>query len=180
MDVPVLVGDRVVLRGVRPEDVTARQAHGYHAEIERNYGHAGETRPMRDDEAQDWYDRYALLDPTHLHWVIEIDGELAGVAFLHSIDERDHKARFAIGMFAPEFIGKGIGSEATRLILAHAFGPVGLHRVDLRVLAFNDAAITSYRRCGFVEEGRERESCFLGGVWHDDVIMGVLATEFIA
>jgi RimJ/RimL family protein N-acetyltransferase len=38
---------------------------------------------------------------------------------------------------------------------------MNLHRVDLRVLAFNDGAIASYRKCGFVQEGCERESC-----WH--------------
>lgn len=151
-DVPILAGEGLLLRAVRAEDAVARQRHGYHAEIERNYGHADQTRMMSDGEAREWYDSYAMLGSTHLRWVIEVDGELAGVAFLHSVDEQDHKARFAIGMFAPEFIGKGIGSEATCLVLAHAFGPMGLHRVDLRVFAFNEAAIRSYRRCGFVEE----------------------------
>ena len=52
------------------------------------------------------------------------------------------------------------------------------HHVDLRALAFNDGAIASYRKCGFVQEGRERERCRLDGQWLDDIIMGVLANEF--
>jgi RimJ/RimL family protein N-acetyltransferase len=55
---------------------------------------------------------------------------------------------------------------------------MNLHRVDLRVLAFNDGAIAAYRKWGFVAEGRERESCWLDGQWHDDIIMGLLAAEF--
>ena len=31
-----------------------------------------------------------------------------------------------------------------------AFGILGLHRIDLRVLAYNTRAISCYRRCGFV------------------------------
>jgi len=57
---------------------------------------------------------------------------------------------------------------------------MSLHRVSLRVLAYNVRAIRCYSACGFVEEGREREAAFVGGEWHDDVMMGLLAHEFAA
>ena len=50
--------------------------------------------------------------------------------------------------------------------------------MDLRVLAINERAIACYRRCGFVEEGREREAARIGDEWHDDIIMGILAHDF--
>lgn len=182
MTVPTLRGPRVTLRAAGPDDEQARRAYGWHRDIERNYGHEHASGEMTLQEAHEWYQEQLRLaeDPTGRYWVIEADGELAGVVFLHSISDTDQRARFAIGMFAPELVGRGLGSEATRLVLEHAFGPIGLHRVDLRVLAFNEAAISSYRGCGFVEEGRERESCWLGGAWHDDVIMGVLSSEYTA
>ena len=49
---------------------------------------------------------------------------------------------------------------------------------SFRSLADNARAIAAYRACGFVEEGRLRESCFVDGSWHDDVVMGVLDHEF--
>lgn len=55
---------------------------------------------------------------------------------------------------------------------------MNLHRLDLRALALNDVAIASYRKCGLVQEGRLRQSCWLHGQWHDDIIMGILATDF--
>jgi RimJ/RimL family protein N-acetyltransferase len=90
----------------------------------------------------------------------------------------DRKAHFVIGMFSASHIGRGLGTDATRLILAHGFGSMRLDRVDFRVLAFNHGAIASYINDGFVQEGRERQSCWLDGHWHDDIIMGVPATEF--
>jgi RimJ/RimL family protein N-acetyltransferase len=81
-------------------------------------------------------------------------------------------------MFAPRHMGRGLGTEATRLVLHHALGSMILDRVDLRVLAFNGVAIASYRTCGFVQEGRERQSCWLDGQWYFDIIKAVLATEF--
>jgi [ribosomal protein S5]-alanine N-acetyltransferase len=139
-----------------------------------------ESGAMTQEEAGAWYDSMVAdgADPSRMAWVIEAGGELAGVAFLQGIRDVDAKARFAIGLFSPDLMGRGLGSRSTRLVLAHAFGPMALHRVDLRVLEFNDRALAMYRRCGFVEEGRERDSCRMGDAWFDDVIMGVLVDEF--
>ena len=67
-----------------------------------------------------------------------------------------------------------------RLLLGYAFVALGLHRVSLRVIAYNERAIRCYLACGFREEGHERESAFVAGQWHDEVIMGVLASDFSA
>ncbi|MNY63079.1 hypothetical protein D3C86_1999940 [compost metagenome] len=62
-------------------------------------------------------------------------------------------------------------------MLTYAFSELKLHRVSLRVLAINKRAIRSYMKCGFQVEGRERETAFLDGKWHDDLIMGLLEHE---
>jgi RimJ/RimL family protein N-acetyltransferase len=132
---------------------------------------------MSSEEAGAWFEGIQGRNSSTF-WVIETYDAVAGVAFLHSLSETDRKARFAIGMFHPQFLGQGLGAEATDLVLTHAFDDLCLHRVDLRVLEFNTSAIRSYQRAGFVEEGRERDSCWLGDRWYDDVIMGVLQPEF--
>lgn len=164
-----------------PSDRDLRRRLGWHSSIERNYGHERASGPMTADEADEWLAEQERLsrDPSRRHWVIEVEGVLAGVVFLHSLSRTDRKARFAIGMFSPDHLGQGLGAEAARLVLGHGFDDLGLHRIDLRVLAFNTPAIESYLRCGFVVEGRERESCWLEGAWHDDVIMGLLSHEFV-
>jgi RimJ/RimL family protein N-acetyltransferase len=136
---------------------------------------------MTDDEVEAWTDHLAAKSTLGaVCWAVESDGELIGAAFLSDVREAGRKARLAIGMYAPQFLGRGLGTEAIRLVLRHAFGTLGMHRVDLKVLDFNDRALAAYRACGFVEEGRERESCWVGGRWHDDVVMGVLDREFAA
>jgi RimJ/RimL family protein N-acetyltransferase len=71
----------------------------------------------------------------------------------HDHDAGSLRARFGIGVLSRDFTGRGLGSAATRLVLAYAFDQMRLHRVDLRVLAFNAAAIRCYERCGVVTEG---------------------------
>jgi len=34
------------------------------------------------------------------------------------------------------------------------------------------------RKCGFVEEGLERDSALIGAEWHSDVLMGILEQEY--
>lgn len=181
MTVPTLVGPRVTLRAFRDDDRAARQRHGWHREIERGYGSDTPTGAMTDDEVEAWAGHLATRSAAGaLCWAVESDGGLVGAAFLLDVREAGRKARLAIGMYAPELLGRGLGSEAIRLVLRHAFDGLGMHRVDLKVLDFNRRAIAAYRACGFVEEGRERESCWVDGRWHDDVIMGVLDREFAA
>ena len=84
----------------------------------------------------------------------------------------------AIGLLDPAVLGQGLGTEALRLIAAHGFGTMKLHRLALRVLDFNERAIAAYGKVGFVIEGRERQTALIDGQWHDDVMMGMLAHEF--
>ncbi|WP_348628998.1 GNAT family protein [Mesorhizobium sp. YM1C-6-2] len=65
-----------------------------------------------------------------------------------------------------------MGSEAIQRLLQHALEGMKLHRVGIRVISYNDRAIRSYEKCGFSIEGRERETAFVNGAWHDDVMMG--------
>src|SRR4029077_15899230 len=70
------------------------------------------------------------------------------------------------------------GTEATQLMLDHAFGTLGLHRIALTVFEFNERAIRAYRKCGFVIEGRSRESIWRDGRWWDEIGMSVLSNEW--
>jgi GNAT superfamily N-acetyltransferase len=76
--------------------------------------------------------------------------------------------------------GHGYGSEATRLMVDHAFGALGLHRVALLVFAFNERAIRAYQRVGFVVEGRARQAIWRDGQWWDEIHMSVLEPDWRA
>ncbi|KAI8626245.1 putative GNAT family acetyltransferase [Xylariaceae sp. FL1651] len=74
--------------------------------------------------------------------------------------------------------GKGYGGEAIRWSLWWAFQMAGLHRVQIRAFSFNTRAMQLYERLGFKEEGRERESMWFAGGWHDGVTYGILEDEW--
>ncbi|MBV8604225.1 MAG: GNAT family N-acetyltransferase [Pelomonas sp.] len=65
--------------------------------------------------------------------------------------------------------GRGVASAAVRELLALAFGPLRLQRVEANARAENLASCRVLECNGFVAFGRSRRSFELGGVWYDRV-----------
>ncbi len=111
------------------------------------------------------------------HFAIEADGHYIGWLGLR-VNDADQSARYRIGIANPEYWGRGYGTEVTRLVLRYAFDTLQLHRVHLRVAAYNVRARRCYEKCGFRVEGIERQSFQVDGEWQDDVLMAVLREEW--
>lgn len=87
-------------------------------------------------------------------YAIELtDGRLIGDIELDHIAWRSGDAELRVRIGEDDARGRGYGTEAVRLMLAHAFGALNLRRVYLRVFQFNRRAIASYRKVGFKMEG---------------------------
>lgn len=164
------------LRPATSADAAARFSLGNFPDIVRMFGVShSDTKAMTMDAAEAWANGHAANPYV---WIIEVAGRLIGEIKLHSINAQDRRASMAIAIYDPHQLGKGLGSEAIRLLLHHAFTELNLHRIGIRVLVYNERAIRAYQKCGFVVEGRERETALVDGVWYDDLMMGILSREF--
>ena len=177
IDLPVLRGARVVLRPPVEGDVAARLRLGNDPDIIRLYGGSrANVRPMTENDAKRWVQRLCEHDYA---WVIE-RGTLIGAIRLDRVDFTDRRASLAVGIDDKARLGLGLGREAIMLVLRYAFDELKLHRISVRVVAYNTRALRAYEKCGFVVEGREREAAFVDGTWHDDVMLGILDREYAA
>jgi RimJ/RimL family protein N-acetyltransferase len=176
---PTLQGRRVVLRGFRESDVDDRLRHPIDPEEEDGYGSAW----RREWDGRRYHTREDLVggrlgqDPGAYEWAIEHQGHCIGSARL-AVDRDQHRATYAVGLFVAGLRGRGLGQEVTRLVLEWGFDVLGVHRIELRVLATNRRAIDCYLACGFREEGVRREAELYPDGWKDFLLMGVLQSEY--
>ena len=87
-------------------------------------------------------------------------------------------AWIGIGLGDRDYWGKGYGTDAMLVIQRYAFEELGLHRLSLTVFEYNQRAIRSYEKAGFVEEGRARKFLKRGGRRYDMLFMGILRDEW--
>jgi len=171
----MLIGDKVILRAVERDDM--KRFH----ELERNVElvllgeDEWQPKPLAAFEKEFEKD---LERENHSFFAIEVDGKLIGSCGLHHSRRRDGSTEFGIGIYDPEYVGKGYGSDAIRTLLRWAFQIQNWRRVQLRTLACNERAIRAYQKIGFVEEGRLREHVFFQGRYVDEVVMGLLRSEW--
>jgi len=103
--------------------------------------------------------------------------ECVGEAVLNQWDPGNESCNFRI-FIGPHGRDRGLGTEATRLLIGHGFERLGLHRISLEVYAFNPRARRAYEKVGFRVEGVLRESFRYNGEWIDATVMSILASEW--
>lgn len=100
-----------------------------------------------------------------------------GSVYFRDIDAKDKKAEYGIFIGEADAVGRGIGSETARLAVAYARDEMKLHKLMLRVFADNIAAVRSYEKAGFRQEGYLKDEHFSGGDYRDLILMAVIFPE---
>jgi aminoglycoside 6'-N-acetyltransferase len=174
--VTTLVGARVTLRPLTVEDVPALVLYRNDPQVIRfqswtSYDEA-QARALVDAMAGS---RPGIDGEWH-QWAIDSGGRLVGDIGLRTFDGA---RQGEIGVtLAPAARGRGLASEAVRLVLSCAFGPLGFHRVVAGSDPANAAVAALLARAGFRREGIERASVFVHGTWVDDERWALLAEEW--
>ncbi|CAL9295732.1 GNAT family N-acetyltransferase [Streptomyces sp. SudanB91_2054] len=175
---PVLTGERTVLRPFTEADAARMGEIVGDPEVRRFTGSPGHE--LTPELLRSWYgSRSAQPDRLDLAVTDPADGEVLGEVVLHAWVPEGRSCTFRT-LIGARGRGRGIGTEATRLIVGYAFEELGLHRVQLDAYAFNDRALRVYEKVGFVREGVRREVERRDGVWVDEVLMAVLDHEWAA
>jgi [ribosomal protein S5]-alanine N-acetyltransferase len=112
-------------------------------------------------------------------WAIchEMDGHIGNIS-LQNLSMVNRSAEFSIILGDKRHHGKSIGKRAGKVLLAHGFEKLNLHRIYCGTAATNLAMKSLAKHLGMVEEGRRREQLFLEGQWVDVLEFGLLRNEF--
>jgi RimJ/RimL family protein N-acetyltransferase len=174
-----IYGRNVILRRHRGENLKAFMRWYADPEVARLTRYA--QGPLSPDEIQRFfYGRIMGADFLAMAIHVKETDRLIGTCAFSQLDGDNGSTLYHITIGEHDSWGRGYGSEATELMVAHAFTHLALHRVALTVFEFNARAIRAYQKCGFVEEGRARQAIFRDGRFWDEIHMSVLAPEWEA
>jgi RimJ/RimL family protein N-acetyltransferase len=172
-----LRGDLVVLRRHRDDNLPTIVRWYRDPELARLTRY--QTRPMSLEEIERFFVTRLLSDDGLGYAIHEAATDrLVGLTTFSALDPDNASVMFHITIGEPDAWGRGLGTEATQLMLRLAFDHLGLHRVGLSVFEFNDRARRSYEKVGFRVEGRLRQAIARDGRWWDELQMGILADEW--
>lgn len=171
----LLRGDRVRLREAREADyekLTAWWNDPVVQVLQTNW-----VRPKPEQTIVEMIRGWSANTADDVGFSAELDdGSLIGHVALWGVD-KNASANLGV-LIGPPHWSAGHGTDALRVLLRYGFAELGLHRVGLDVFAYNTRAIATYRKLGFVEEGRRREVLYHAGERHDVVLMSLLSREW--
>ncbi|WP_327695052.1 GNAT family N-acetyltransferase [Streptomyces sp. NBC_00459] len=175
---PVLTGDKAVLRPFTEADAEVIAEIVEDPEVIRFTFEPDTVITM--ERLRSWYgSRSAQTDRLDLAVTDRATGELVGEVVLYEWNPAARSCTFRT-LLGPSGRGRGLGTEATRLIVGYGFEQLGLHRIELQAYAHNHRALRVYEKVGFVVEGVRREVQLRDGEWADEVLMAVLDHEWAA
>ncbi|MGV3346329.1 spermidine N1-acetyltransferase [Enterobacteriaceae bacterium LUAb1] len=128
-------------------------------------------------ELADLYDKH-IHDQSERRFVIEYNGEKAGLVELVEINHVHRRAEFQI-IIAPNYQGRGLASKATKLAMDYGFSVLNLYKLYLIVDKENKKAIHIYKKLGFETEGILRHEFFIHGIYRDTIRMCIFQQQYL-
>jgi aminoglycoside 6'-N-acetyltransferase len=167
---PALTGRRVRLHPARAADADRLEAILHEPDVVAWWGgHEPDVKRIV---------REIFTDPDVVALSIHVEGEVVGLIQYEEENTPDYR-HAAIDVFlATKWQGRGLGSEALRVLARYLFEERGHHRLTIDPAATNERAIRAYERVGFRRVGVMREyERGPDGVWRDGLLMDLLARE---
>jgi aminoglycoside 6'-N-acetyltransferase len=164
-----LTGERVVLRPLAEADVAQLAVFGADPSVARWWpGLTEESLRTNARGEEEGVTAFAVL----------ADGEVAGMIQCYEEDDPEYRHAGIDLFLGPPFQGRGLGGDAVATMARHLVRDRGHHRLIIDPAVANTAAIRCYERVGFRPVGVMREHWRTpDGVWHDGLLMDLLARE---
>jgi RimJ/RimL family protein N-acetyltransferase len=178
---PTLEGELVTLRPITADDAEVIDriiADDPEVAILTGSVHSrDEDASMPIEQLREVYGRWSTAEDRLVLAVVDRGtGEMVGEVVLNDWDEGNRSCGFRT-LLGAAGRGRGLGTEATRLIVEYGLRELGLHRIQLEVYDFNPRARRVYEKVGFQYEGTGREALLFDGEWIDVHYMAVLESD---
>ena len=170
--------ERLILRRFTAADAEAFAAYRSDPDIAR---YQSWDAPLPLSEAVQKVEEFTQGDPAAPGWfqyAVDLDGVLIGDLGLN-LDENLMQAELGFTL-ASAYQGRGYATEAVRGLLDDVFIERKLHRVSAECDARNTASARLLERVGFKQEGLRLSNSWFKGEWTDDLLFGLLRSDYLS
>lgn len=172
-------GLKVTLRAIESEDLPLLNTWANDPEIQMGLG--GWHFPTNMADQRRWFDSLDARSSDQRFAIVADDHGLIGTANLVNIDWKNRNAFHGLMLGDKDIRGKGYGLDAVMAVMRYAFDELGLERLDGSMIAYNDASLRLYvGKCGWLEEGRQRNWYFRRGRNWDRIMVGITQADHAA
>lgn len=171
-------GKLVKLRAYKKEDLALAQEYVNSAEI-RQYMENNIPFLYTIDNEEKWYESISPQNELY-NFAIEVleTGEYIGGCGINGLDYKNSVASVGIFIGNPDYLSRGYGTDALKILVKFIFEEMNINKVRLHVYDFNARAQKCYEKVGFKKEAVLKEELFRHGKYHDVIQMSIFKRDY--
>lgn len=167
-----LKGSTFTLRRWLPGDEESLVRHANNRNISRNL-RDGFPWPYTMEDAR-WWIQHASQQKASLSLAIVVDGQAVGGIGLILKDDIYRRSAEIGYWLGEQYHGRGIVTEAVRLVTEYAFATYDLCRIYAGVFEYNPASMRVLEKAGYQFEARHRKAVTKDGQTFDELIYAII------
>ncbi|WP_078392861.1 GNAT family N-acetyltransferase [Shouchella patagoniensis] len=173
----MLVGVNIYLRLMEDEDVKYKVKWVNNNEVRKTLNF---SYPISEIGTRKWLNSVANDSSRRDFIICDLQNDKPiGYIGINNIDIKNAKAEYYIGLGDPGYWGRGLGIEASKLLIHYCFSELNLNKVYLYTWEKNYSMIKLAKRLNFVKEGHLEDDVLSHGEHRDRIIMSLLKKNYI-
>lgn len=172
----IIYGEKIKLRAIESEDNAILLEMMNDPDIEMMVG--GYSWPSSMAEQMKWFSKLEN-NSSILRCIIanKENDEAIGTLILNEIDMKNGTGHIHIKIANGSERGKGYGTDAINTIVSYAFSELRLNCIFANILAYNEASVHLFEKCGFSRDGILRSRVFKQGKYVDLLSYSKLSSD---
>jgi [ribosomal protein S5]-alanine N-acetyltransferase len=179
MSFEILETDRLILKGLSPEDMRYLFDNLTKSEIKEILGHRSDEDYMK--EASKHKNGYSSYNRSFVLFLLieKNSGTIIGRCGIHNWNKEHKRAEIGYVLEDDSFKSKGLMSEAIKAIIDFGFGKLNLHRIEALVGANNIPSLRLMSKNNFKKEGVLRQHLRVSNGYEDSIMFSILYAEYM-
>lgn len=171
---PILVGERIYLRLITPDDFGRSMEFLNDQQVTQ---YMQKPYPQTIESMESYYK--AMQKPNLYLAICLIDTDIhVGNISLRDNSADKYYSEISIVIGDKEQWGKGYGTEAIKLLIDHCFRKRDIHKLRAGAVFQNKGCIKAFLNAGFNLESHEFEAVYSDGAWRDIAIMSMFKKDW--